>query len=83
MLYWQSKPSQQVPMIHPTVKKHLGKAPKGMSQSEKPTLQPGTIKQEPGSDSTKVKVISDHGPEKIGSMALDNSIKVGRNAVKN
>ena len=64
-------------MIHPTVKKYLGKAPKGTSESEKSTTEISSVNQEIGSESTKIKVV-DRGIEKIWSLPLDISSKVGQ-----
>ena len=57
-------------MIHPTVKKYLGKAPKG-TPPENSTSQQSSASLQMTSQSAKVRVTTEQGTEKIGSMSLD------------
>lgn len=61
-------------MIHPTVKKYLGKAPKG--------LPAGEIKDSENLQAAhqlaKIRASGEHGTEKIGSLSLEKpSVMVG------
>ena len=67
----KGKSSQQVPMIHPTVKKYLGKAPKG-TQLEQSTSQQSSASLQTTSQSAKVNVKTEQGTEKIGTMSLED-----------